>query len=258
MVMSSERTTPGVPADASAPPVADADDGADAVSPAISPALRLQILATEHWSLLASRSLAWNEAFARAGMLLASLSGAIVALALVGQGSGFGSTFVLFGVAILPVVLFIGLTTFVRLGAANYHDAQCVIGMNRIRAAYLAMAPELEPVFVMGHHDDPRGVAMTMAVEPGVSPLLHLLSATPSVVSVVDAAIAAALAGLVAWQAWGSSLPAVVAAVAAFVLVFAGHVAYAQRRVRSLRAAIQPMFPSPPEASRDPAGPIPI
>ena len=29
----------------------------------VTPAMRLQILSTEHWSLLASRSLAWNESF---------------------------------------------------------------------------------------------------------------------------------------------------------------------------------------------------
>src|SRR4029453_1005457 len=68
----------------------------DQASTEITPALRLQILATEHWSLLATRSLAWNEAFTRAGMLLSALAGAIVALALVGQGSGFGTTFVAF------------------------------------------------------------------------------------------------------------------------------------------------------------------
>ena len=33
----------------------------------------VQILATEHWSLLASRSLAYNEAFTRGGMFLAFL-----------------------------------------------------------------------------------------------------------------------------------------------------------------------------------------
>jgi hypothetical protein len=97
--------------------------------------LRLQILSTEHWSLLASRSLAWNESFSRAGMFLTTLTGAIVALALVAQASAFGEGFTLFALVILPVVLFIGLATFLRLGVANYHEAMCVIGMNRIRAA---------------------------------------------------------------------------------------------------------------------------
>ncbi len=34
--------------------------------------VRLQILSTEHWSLLASRSLAWNEVFSRTTMFLAT------------------------------------------------------------------------------------------------------------------------------------------------------------------------------------------
>src|SRR5947199_1718703 len=87
-----------------------------------SPAMRLQILSTEHWSLLASRSLAWNESFSRAGMFLSTLSGAIVALGLVGGASGFGEAFIVLALVILPVVLFIGVATWIRLGASNYHE----------------------------------------------------------------------------------------------------------------------------------------
>jgi hypothetical protein len=36
--------------------------------PSLPPALRLQILTTEHWSLLSTRALTWNEAFSRATM----------------------------------------------------------------------------------------------------------------------------------------------------------------------------------------------
>ncbi|HTJ61558.1 MAG TPA: hypothetical protein VL333_10255, partial [Candidatus Saccharimonadales bacterium] len=50
-------------------------------------ALRLQMLTTEHWSLLATRSMSWNEAFSRAAMFLSVLSGATVALALVAQAT---------------------------------------------------------------------------------------------------------------------------------------------------------------------------
>jgi len=39
-----------------------------------------QILATEHWSLLATRSLIWNEAMSRATVFLTVLSAAIIAL----------------------------------------------------------------------------------------------------------------------------------------------------------------------------------
>src|ERR1700675_435950 len=83
---------------------------------------RIQILATEHWSLLATRSLSWNESFARASMFLTLLSGTTVALALVAQATSFGQGFVLFALLILPVVLFVGLTTYVRLLEINNED----------------------------------------------------------------------------------------------------------------------------------------
>jgi hypothetical protein len=71
-------------------------------------ALRLQILTTEHWSLLSTRALSWNETSSRTAAFLAALSGAVVALALVAQATAFGEGFVTFALLILPVVLFLG------------------------------------------------------------------------------------------------------------------------------------------------------
>jgi len=65
-------------------------------------AMHLQVLATEHWGLLATRSLAWNESFTRAGMFLTTLSGAIVALALIAQATDFGAGFMLFALVVPP------------------------------------------------------------------------------------------------------------------------------------------------------------
>jgi len=62
--------------------------------PESSSARRAQFLATEHWSLLATRSMSWNESFARSSMFLTSLSTATVALALVGSATQFGPEFV--------------------------------------------------------------------------------------------------------------------------------------------------------------------
>ena len=59
-----------------------------------------QFLATEHWSLLATRSMSWNESFARSSMFLTSLSTATVALALVGSATNFGHEFVAFALEI--------------------------------------------------------------------------------------------------------------------------------------------------------------
>jgi hypothetical protein len=49
------------------------------------------ILATEHWSLLGTRSLIWNEAMSRTTLFLTVLSASIVALALLADATGSGT-----------------------------------------------------------------------------------------------------------------------------------------------------------------------
>jgi hypothetical protein len=207
--------------------------------------MRLQILSTEHWSLLASRALAWNESFSRAGMFLSTLSGATVALALAAQASSFGPTFVWFALAILPVVLYVGIATFVRLAVSNYHDAQCVIGMNRIRAAYLEVAPELRRYFVMSPYDDMQGVGVTMGVEPGRSMAVRLVSATPSVVAVLDSVVAGVIGALLGHEAGLGVGFTIAAGLAAFALLFGAFMWYARRYVTRLWASHRPLFPHP-------------
>lgn len=214
----------------------------------VTPAMRLQILATEHWSLLASRSLAWNEAFSRAGMFLTTLTGAIVALALVAQASAFGDTFTLFALVILPVVLLIGVATWIRLGSSNYHEAICVIGMNRIRAAYLELAPDVERYFVMSAHDDPTGIGITMGVQPGGGTLFwigQILAGTPTVVMVLNSVLAGAIAALVALRL-DAAVPAVLGvSVLAFLVAALLHTLYARATLAKAQAGHRPLFPTP-------------
>jgi hypothetical protein len=238
--MSFDRSTPGTGSEPGAPPASAGPSAADGVSPS----LRLQILSAEHWSLLASRSLAWNEVFARAGMFLSAVSGAVVAIALVGQGSGFGPSFVLFALLILPVVLFLGVATFLRMSSSNWHDAQCVIGMNRIRAGYLDLAPELERYFVMSAHDDRTGVTVTMGQAPGTNPLVHLLAATPTVVSVVDSVLAAAIAGLLAIEVAATTPVVLAVGAVVFVISFAAHSQHGCGMMVRSQASQRPVFPS--------------
>lgn len=209
--------------------------------------LRLQILSTEHWSLLASRSLAWNESFARAGMYLSTLSGAMVALGLIAGIDNAGDIFFAFAFVILPVELFIGLGTLARMSASNYHDAMTVFGMNRIRAAYLEIAPDLEPYFVMGVHDDPVGINVTMAVPPGTPTILHVLAATPFLLNVLNSVVSGAIAALVLTRLSALGLgPIVLAAVVVAILVLAIQSAVAGMAIKRGQELVRPMFPTPP------------
>jgi len=187
-------------------------------------ALRVQILATEHWSLLATRSLSWNESFARASMFLTLLSGATVALALVAQATAFGEGFAVFALLILPVVLFIGLATFVRLLEINNEDYVWVRGMNRLRGAYLEIDPALASYFVTGTTEEAEAIFQTFGSMPGEASsldtgLFHGFVTTPTTIAFVDAMLAAVLTAIVVVQLGKAMLPAAGIGVVAFFVV---------------------------------------
>jgi hypothetical protein len=207
--------------------------------------LRLQVLSTEHWGLLSARSLSWNETFTRAAMFLSALSGAIVALALVAQATAFGDAFAAFALVVLPVVFFLGLATFLRLGQAGREDFRWVVGMNRIRAAYLQIVPEVAPYLVNSPHDDYAGVIATMGTAPGRRNFLFGLVTTPGVVVVIDSVVAGAIVAIAAGRL-GATTPAALAAGAgaAFVLVGLG-LAYAYRVVTKWFEGMRPLNPTP-------------
>lgn len=191
---------------------------------------QLQILATEHWGLLATRSMSWNESFSRASMFLTLLSGAIVALAFVAQATSFGGPFQTFALLLLPLVLVVGWTTFVRLLEVNNEDAFWVNGMNRLRKAYVELEPELEPYFVTGTTDDAEGMRRTYAAHGGGIGL-HVLITVPATVAFVNSALLAVLVTIVVSRWMGMDMAAagpVVGGIAFFVGV-AAHIGFGYR-----------------------------
>jgi hypothetical protein len=181
-------------------------------------------------------------------MFLSTLTGAIVALALVAQASAFGDGFTLFALVILPIVLFIGIATFIRLGASNHHEAMCVIGMNRIRAAYLELAPELGRYFVMSAHDDFKGIGITMGVQPGGGTafwIAQMISGTPTVVMILNAVLAGAIAAIAALRIGAAPSTILLVGGVIFAIVIVAQAWYASRSVGEIQAAHSPLFPTP-------------
>lgn len=208
-------------------------------------ALDLQILSTEHWSLLATRSLSWTESFSRAQMFLSVLSGAVIALALVAQATAFGEGFTAFALVILPVVLFLGVATFIRLVAVNNDEGRWVIGMNRIRGAYLEIAPHLEPYFITGHHDDEKGLMVTGGW--GDFPKLYGFVTTPAVVAVICGVVAGTIAFLAATQLHVPALPAAAIGVSVFVAAVVAANRYETASMAKAVGRNRPINPSPPD-----------
>ncbi len=159
-------------------------------------AVKIQILATEHWSLLATRSLIWNEIFSRATMFLTTLSAATVALALVSQATDDGDDFTLFALLVLPLVLLLGIWTLIRMTTARDEDVYMVVGMNRLRHAYIDIAPDLERYFITSCYDDRMSVLRTYSpVAP--SRLARILGSTPVLVGAINAALIGVISALI-------------------------------------------------------------
>ena len=215
-------------------------------------AVRVQILATEHWSLLATRQLAWTEAFTRAGLFLTVLSAAVVALALIAQTA---RDFTLFALVLLPVVLLLGLATFFRLGEINDEDEWLLVGMNRLRRGYLDIAPELEPYFVTSGRDDRAGLAVTRGVDTMARmPLsVQVMMSTPVVIGVLDAVLFGVIGGIVAGAAGLSTGPAVGVGGSAGLLMAGLLAVYPARQLAGWKD-YRPRFPRPTHASAPAAG----
>jgi len=207
----------------------------------------IDLLSTEHWSLLSTRALGWNEMAGRTQMYLTALSGTVVAMALAAQGTDFGPQFVWFALGLLPPLLFIGVVTFVRLVYLNREDARWLQGMNRIRHAYVEASPAIERHLVTSPYDDDSGLYRTYAAEKPATQHLHAIFTTPGMVSVINAVIAAVIVGI-AVQALnlGTALPALIS-IAAFMGAFVAQWRY-QIRVLAGGTGLPAEFPHPDES----------
>jgi uncharacterized membrane protein len=206
------------------------------------------ILATEHWSLLASRSLIWNEAMSRATVFLSVLSASTIALALLADATGFGPQTTTLALVLLPVVLFLGIAAHGRLVEINREEVELSLAMNRLRHAYLEIAPALKPYFTTGHHDDEQGLAASyLAGSLRLRRWGQFLVNTPTIVATVDAALAAAIVVLVVGAAEAATTVAVAGAVT-FLVVWAALFLLQRRALEPLRRTT-PRFPTPPDQS---------
>jgi hypothetical protein len=241
-----QEATPSMPAEAPPSPAwpgqATPGDG-----PLADPRA-LQILSTEHWSLLATRSLAYNEAFSRAGMFLSFLSASLIVIGFMVGAQVSASAILPVAFVLLLADLYIGVATVGRLLGASVEELQCVRGMNRIRHAYAEMVPGLEPYFVSGFHDDARGVLATYGYDAKprtISNIFHGLTTTIGMVATIDAMIVGALGAVIAIGLGGGLAAALLLAVIGFLAGFGTFAVIGQRAAVGGQARAESRFPTP-------------
>lgn len=114
----------------------------------------ISFMTTEHFALQGARGLTTSESNGRAGLFLSSLSSALVALGFAATASGFGQSFNVFALLILPPIAFLGFVTFQRAVQSGVDDETYSRGINRIRHFYVEIVPELRPYFVQSTTDE--------------------------------------------------------------------------------------------------------
>jgi hypothetical protein len=189
---------------------------------------------TEHFNLQTARAMTVSEANGRASIYLAALSSNLIALAFIGQMSRLGAAFYAFALILLPILVFVGVVTFLRLVQSSLEDIAFAHRIARLRDLYLRLSPELEP-YVLAV----RGGREATLERARPTPTAWQLTLTMAgMVAVVNSVVVAAVAG-VALAAAGVHPLALPLAVGA--LVGAGALTLQQRHHRRAREA------SPPE-----------
>ena len=205
----------------------------------------LQILSTEHWSLLAARSLVYNEAFSRAGMYLSFLSATVVALGLIATATGFTDSFLMISAVLLGIDLFIGYASLGRIASTSSEDIRFLQAMNRIRHAYVEITPAVEPYFLTGHHDDPTTVlGMYGPVEATpMSSLLHGFTTMPGMIGTINSAVGGALAAVLTMLATHDGLLSGAVGVVVFLALFVALTTITMRMIHAFWSRLEVRVP---------------
>jgi hypothetical protein len=211
----------------------------------------LQALTTEHFTQQTARSATIADSNGRSALYLATVSSAVVALALIGQVDRLGQAFHLFALALLPALVLLGVLTYLRLVQTAVEDLFYARAINRIRRHYVGLDPDAGRWFVLCGFDDPAGVlaAMGLATPGAAHSRWHLLSHAASMVAVVTSIIGGVGVALAANAVGGGRLPVAASATVGVVVTVAGAAAFGWHQVRRWRAAeasVPSLFPSQP------------
>lgn len=176
---------------------------------------RVQMLATEHWGLLAARSTAQAEVLTRITIFLTLVSASLLTIGVLGQATRFDGWFAGAALAILAFLSVMGLLTLFRVMNVAEEDLMYVIAMNRLRGAYVELDPEVEPFLLAASADDREGIDRTYSFLRTRS-WSHLLGSSAILLLLVDTCVWALFLGGIALAAglplaWSIALGAVVA-----------------------------------------------
>ncbi|MDQ1582246.1 MAG: hypothetical protein QOF36_300 [Microbacteriaceae bacterium] len=207
--------------------------------------VRAQLLATEHWGLLAARSTAQNEVLTRIAIFFTLVSAGLVSLALVGQATRFSESFSGFSLGIIGFVCLVGFLTQLRVFSVGMEDLMYVLAMNRLRGAYSEIDPGIAKYFMASRFDDRPGSIQTYYFFlPRRSDLTQVLASSMIFIVVVNGALVALFCGALSLTLGAPPGIGISIGVAAGVLWVGGTSYLGGRMYRNVWKTHTPLFPS--------------
>lgn len=206
---------------------------------------RAQLLSTEHWGLLASRSTTQAEVLTRINMFLTFASAGLVSLALVGQATDFTGEFTVYAIAILSIVALVGALTQMRAFNVAMEDLAFVLAMNRLRAAYVELEPRIAPFLMSSPHDDLAGVTKTYYFLGPARGISQIAGSSMVFIVAVNSAVVGLLCAAIASTAGGSMPVRVVVGAIFGTAYFVGSVALGGSAYSRFWRTYTPQNPTP-------------
>ena len=206
---------------------------------------RAQILATEHWGLLAARSTAQSEVLTRITIFLTLVSAGLITIGLLGQASDFSDWFTPAMLAILGFLCLIGFMTVVRVMNVSEEDMMYVVAMNRLRGAYVDLDPGVEQYFLASVNDDQAGMRLTYSFLRTRSVSIPLGSSSV-LLFVVNACVFGLFAGAIVVSAGGAVGWAIAVGVLVGLGLIAGLFWYSGAGFRGAWRRYEPRRQTPP------------
>jgi hypothetical protein len=221
----------------------DGQEAADDSS--VPPSIRAQLLATEHWGLLAARGTAQSEVLTRIAIFFTLVSAGLVSLALIGQATQFSESFSGFSLGIIGFVCVVGFLTQMRVFSVGYEDLMYVLAMNRLRGAYVEIDPGIAKYFMASRFDDRLGSMQTYYFFlPRRSDLTQLLASSMIFMAVVNGALVGLFCGALMLTIGAPPAVGIPVGVVAGVLWIGGSSLIGGRVYRNVWKTHAPLFPS--------------
>lgn len=203
----------------------------------------IQTLTTEHFTLQGARSVVISEVNSRATIYLSAVSSTMVALAFVTTLSQSPDLVRAFALVLLPILCFMGFVTKARLEQLSFADFQYQRAINRIRHAYVDVAPDAARYLTLSIHDDVQGVARTAVYQEGRR--MGLLTAG-EMIAVINSVIAGLIVAIaLRWAMDVSWAAAIVAGVIAGGIIAVVDFRRSEARWKEYVNNFEVRFPSP-------------